>query len=397
MNICFYTTKEVSPEIGGTERITASIAAGLTEYYGIKCFAIYSVKIPNDFEKYRFEGSFWVKNPQHSHKKLVEFLKTYQIDILICQGVFELCPYFKRAADEVGTKIISVHHFDPGYEEHFVTFHSLLSQIRKKKDFLRKIWNIAKIPYFPIKRMIHVTRVPVSYKEAYDSSDRVVLLSEKFKEDFLNYGGIKDGRNIIRVVPNCLSFSTFFDMKDYPLKEKVVLIVSRLDEVQKRISLALKIWNDLCTNGKYQDWKLLIVGHGDYEAEYKAYVKKYHMNNVFFEGTQKPQKYYERASIFMLTSSHEGWGLTLTEAQQFGCVPLAFYSYKSLSDIITNGRNGYIVKDLDLNAYKERMQSLMDDVILRKNMASYAIEDSKRYTSHVVCEKWYNIFKDLMG
>ena len=45
----------------------------------------------------------------------------------------------------------------------------------------------------------------------------------------------------------------------------------------------------------------------------------------------------------MMTSSFEGWGLTLTEAQQYGCVPLAFHSFASLTDIITDKVNGFAI------------------------------------------------------
>ena len=395
MNICFYTGKEVSPEIGGTERITASVASGLTKFYGFKCFSLYSLSIAEALSKYRFESKLKIRSSNKGYKDLVDYLKQNNIEVIINQGAFDMASFFKKAADEVGAKLITVHHFDPGYEENFVTFHALLSLIRKKKDWLRKMWYITKIPYYPIKKMKYLRRVPSTYKEAYEYSDRIVLLSEKFKDDFLNYGGISNENDKIRVVPNCLSFDQFFDMKDYSSKEKTVLIVSRLDEVQKRISLALQIWKSLYIEGKCQDWKLQIVGHGDYESEYKLYVKRHNLDNVYFEGTQNPQKYYERASIFMLTSSHEGWGLTLTEAQQFGCVPLAFNTYKSLADIITDGHNGYIVEDLDMETYKNRLQNLMVDSELRKTMASQAIGDSKRYTARKVCESWYNLLNKL--
>ena len=76
------------------------------------------------------------------------------------------------------------------------------------------------------------------------------------------------------------------------------------------------------------------------------------LKRVRFEGRQNPKRYYEEASIFMLTSSFEGWGLTLTEAQQFGCVPLAFYSYASLPDIITDGKNGFMIPYPALEVYQ---------------------------------------------
>ena len=395
MNICFYTGKEVSPLIGGTERITASVANGLKKYFGVECYSIYSVPILDTVEKSEFEGKFLLGNPALMKDKLVKFMKQNNIRVLINQGAFDLCPFFRTIVDEVNAKLVTAHHFDPGYEEHFVTLHSLLLQIRKEKSPIKKIWNIAKIVYFPIKKYIYLKQVPFTYKEAYVNSDRIVLLSESFKQDFLDYGSIKSDKKIIRIIPNSLSFNSFFNIDNYSKKEKVVLIVSRLDEVQKRISLALHIWNDIYVSGKHRDWKLLIVGHGDYEKEYKNYVQKHKLNNVHFEGIQKPQKYYEQASIFMLTSSHEGWGLTLTEAQQFGCVPIAFDTYKSLRDIIEDGRNGYIIPDLDIKNYVSKMIVLMESYEQRKKMALCAVKDSQRYMPKKVCNKWYSLLKDL--
>lgn len=38
----------------------------------------------------------------------------------------------------------------------------------------------------------------------------------------------------------------------------------------------------------------------------------------------------------------------------------------------------------------------MDNIHLRKEMASHAIEDSKRYTPSVVCEKRHKLLVELM-
>ena len=75
---------------------------------------------------------------------------------------------------------------------------------------------------------------------------------------------------------------------------------------------------------------------GKWKAGTKSLVIHYGLQRVFFLKGQKTEPYYNEASIFMMTSSFEGWGLTLTEAQQYGCVPLAFHSFASLTDIITD-------------------------------------------------------------
>ncbi len=107
-------------------------------------------------------------------------------------------------------------------------------------------------------------------------------------------------------------------------KHKVVLIVSRLDETQKRLSLALRIWKKVKQNPVADGWVMKIVGHGgDYEL-CENIIKNEDIPAVTLEGRQDPIPYYKEASIFMMTSRSEAWGLTLTEAQQMGVVPIAF-------------------------------------------------------------------------
>ena len=70
-------------------------------------------------------------------------------------------------------------------------------------------------------------------------------------------------------------------------------------------------------------------------------------------------------------------GLTLTEAQQYGCVPLAFHSFASLTDIITDKVNGFAIPNDDISLYIKQMKLLMTDEKLRKSMSANAIESSK--------------------
>lgn len=88
------------------------------------------------------------------------------------------------------------------------------------------------------------------------------------------------------------------------------------------------------------------MGIGSDLDSYKQYVRKHQLKQVSFRGLQVPEEYYRQASIFMMTSKSEGWGLTLTEAQQYGCVPIAFDTYASLHEIITDRFNGFIIKKM---------------------------------------------------
>ena len=234
------------------------------------------------------------------------------------------------------------------------------------------------------------------YAVAYRTADRVVLLSKRFIPQFLEYGHIREGGKI-SVIHNSLSFDSFYDAERLETKEKTVLIVSRMAETQKRISLALKIWNAVESRGMFKDWTLRIVGVGDDLPRYRRYAKRHKLRQVVFEGVQPPEDFYRRASIFMMTSKSEGWGLTLTEAQQNGCVPLAFDTYGSLHEIMTDGHDGFIIPEGDMDAYVCRLEELMRNETLRTTMAANAIGSSRRFGQEVIAGQWHELLAEVLA
>ena len=177
-------------------------------------------------------------------------------------------------------------------------------------------------------------------------------------------------------------------------KKHIVLIVSRLVDVPKRISLALKIWNEVKKRSEAAGWQLNIVGHGRDEAMYHKMVEQQQIPDVNILGRQQPQPYYEEAAIFMMTSKSEGWGLTLTEAQQFGVVPIAFDSYDALYDIITDGKDGIIIKEGYFDVYIDELAKLMADVSRRQQMASNAIQNCSRFSQEKIANRWWQLLNE---
>lgn len=92
-----------------------------------------------------------------------------------------------------------------------------------------------------------------------------------------------------------------------------------------------------------------------------------------------------------MTSRSESWGLTLTEAQQMGVVPIAFDTYASLREIITDDENGVVIEESDIDSYVNRMKILMSDKKLRQQMAKQAIESSQRFSQERIAEMWWKL------
>ena len=392
LKVLFYTPNEVSPQKGGTERITASISFALQQYFGVECYSMYSFDIDSIYEKTPFKAKINIANLKKEKERLYEFILNYDIDIIVNQGFFSYSSIFHEVLQEFNGKyLVFVHHFNPGAEINFLLFHAYWLELKQKKSVFK---NIIKMAIYPFRKFLFQKNLPIIYRNTYNMVDRFVLLSSHFIDDFVNFSSVKH-TDKIRVIHNALSYNSFFDMRLYVCKKKEVLIVSRLEECQKRISLALKIWEYIEKDSNLEDWTLNIVGSGLDEFQYKNYVYSHSLKRVKFHGIQNPISYYKNASIFMMTSAFEGWGLTLTEAQQYACVPIAFNSYKSLSDIITDGENGYIVPNDDIDEFVSYLKRLMLGDNLRQKMANTAVESSHRFEVKKIAGDWMQLFNGL--
>ena len=114
-----------------------------------------------------------------------------------------------------------------------------------------------------------------------------------------------------------------------------------------------------------------------------------------FAGTCSPLPYYEKASIFALTSVYEGWCLVLFEAMNFGVVPVSFESFASVSDIITDGKDGMIVKAFSVNEYVKTLEFLMNHPEMRNRMSEAGRSKLQNYTKETMASLWNKLLIEL--
>jgi len=392
MNILYQTYGKVHSTSGGTERTTITVATALTKLYGARCFSIYEAPADTPKEECFVKEFLWT--PQKKLEKNIQVLRgiivANRIDCVIVQGAFIHVPRFRAAVESITCKIIIAHHFEPRCELVFGRFGKIIKYHPKSvADFARWIKSIIMYPLTAMRRERQLSYV---YRAAYECADHVVLLCQSFIKPYGEFAGIHDTSKYV-VIPNGLSFDVTpcFDRLS---KHKVALIVSRLDEPLKRLSLALRIWARVKQDQLAKDWVLRIVGDGNDRGFYQRIIHDEHIPDVFLVGRQDPIPYYKEASIFLMTSRSESWGLTLTEAQQMGVVPIAFDTYASLREIITDGENGVVIKEGDVDSYVNRTKELMSDSVLRQRMARQAITSSQRFSQERIAEMWWDLLSE---
>jgi len=388
VNLLFLYTSPFDPIKGGVQRVSSVLG----EYFKNAGHNIYYLSLKKSSNDIQHQYYLPDENKFNTFENIQFFqniLVKNKIEYVINQGAFgPECSDFSYLCLPVGAKLISVIHNSP------------LASIKNfsgSKNYRFKKYGLAFI--LPLTELTAVKKVILLlYKKKYKShytrlinrSHTVLLLSDSFKNE-LQFFYSKKLPNTVQSIPNPISFeASDFSIED---KEKVALFVGRVDFAQKRVDLLLKIW--LKISNKNPDWKLKIIGEGPDLAVSKKFCQNHKLSSVLFEGFQNPIPYYIEASILCMTSSFEGFGLVLVEALNFGCVPIAFRSFSSITDIISDKKNGILVEPFKIDDYANELSKLMSSPERIKVMAAYAMADSQRFSLTSVAKQWVFLFDQL--
>ena len=232
-----------------------------------------------------------------------------------------------------------------------------------------------------------------AYKENLFNSSRVikliqkeldyyVFLSDKSKEIFLDFLKLDVNKGIT------IRHSCEMELLDQvKLKNRKLIIIARIENSSKRIDLAIKAMK------KLPDFTLDIYGSGlDEEILKQMVIDEKLQERIFFRGaTNKVKEKLDEASIFIMTSDHEGYGITNIEAMMRGLPIILRNTFESAPDIVQN--NGILLdKEWDEDKYVEAVYKIYQNYdYYSKN----AIEMGKRHTFEVIKNEWVNFINKI--
>ena len=320
---------------------------------------------------------------------VVDFLRNNEIDIILNQSdvkaIFDLI-----VATHQDIPIISYNHGDPkaivkGVIDNFDEW-----KLKKGTKFwlLYPFW-LLRIIYQYYIRKNYAKRKHIEY---YEKSDAYVFLSKKFKNSFIQFTGLKECDKL-HFIGNPNTYTNVGHCNN-TTKDNLIIFVGRLD-FQKRIDRLLKIWEIVCK--QHPNWKLQIVGDGTERSFYESYSQKLKLKNIEFVGACDPTAYYEKAKIICLTSSHEGFGMTITEAMQYNVIPMVYHSYESVTDVLEDNVNGILVKPFSTKEFAKKMSRLIDNPQeverFQQNIAKCDIKE--KFNVEKIANQLENLFQKL--
>ena len=128
---------------------------------------------------------------------------------------------------------------------------------------------------------------------------------------------------------------------------------------------------------------------------YAKIIEKLNINIVIHRPESTILQRYCESSILLLTSVYEPFGLVMPEAMSCGLPVVAFDCPYGPADIITDGVDGFLVKNRDINEFANRVCQLIEDKDLRVRMGLAGVKSSQRYRADVIMPKWKELFERL--
>ena len=207
----------------------------------------------------------------------------------------------------------------------------------------------------------------------------------------LTNGNIQEWKHLknLHVIPNPLSF---YPNGSSTLQNKKVIAVGK-QGYQKGYDLLLQAWQKATID--IEDWKLEIYGKIEPQEKLIELADQLGISEsvVFFSPTQQIEEKYLDASLFVLSSRFEGFGMVLIEAMACGIPCVSFDCPHGPADIITHGEDGLLVPNGDVEQLAEALIDVMKHEEKRQYMGAAAKKHVKRYLPEQIMPLWDTLFK----
>lgn len=404
MNILYTLYSCVRPNVGGVEQVTFLITQYLSSH-GHKVHYLY----PSSLKDRKVDEDNNLGNNVHflpnknilSSENLLflnQLIEYNNIHIAILQATC-FTDYAKLFKAIVGIiPIVNNYHMYPMSMWELFLYNRGRTNSTKEK----RVTNLKEVTkrMLPDLYNLRITfKMHYTLREVSNYATKNVLLSSRLEKLYRKRYHVKNKKSITTIA-NPLTFEPL-PLSKYKDKENILLYVGRFEHQTKRIDRIIKTWSFL--EETFTEWKLVLVGGNEEvigEREEKIRMKQLvgtlKLSRVEFVSPCNPLMYYQKSKIFCMTSTKEGFGMTLVEAMSQGCVPVAFGSFPTVYDIIDDSKNGVIVKPFDLKAYAGAIAELMSDSEKLKIFGISAIEKSKSYNINAIGQKTEYLYQTLI-
>jgi glycosyltransferase involved in cell wall biosynthesis len=359
---------------GGTERVLADKINYLAEIFGyqITLITISQGNHPLSFKLHHAVNYTDIEIRMHQQYQY------HGINRLFIRRKLKklLKKRLKEVLDEIKPDIIICAKFD---------FVGVLMEVKGNARLIIESHTLCSAEYIDSSgwlRQMHIR----TFKKNISKADVVIALTEGDAADWLKINPR------VYVIPNIVHLNSGESYSR--CAKKSAIYVGRFCD-QKDIDSLLAIWQ--IVHQKHPYWTLQIYGEGELKKEYLSKIELIDANIQVYNPTLDIMSEYMQNSMLLLTSLYEPFGLVLPEAMSCGLPVVAFDCPYGPADIITDGVDGFLIKNRDIQAFADRVCQLIEDEELRCRMGQNGVVSSQRFRADKIMPRWINLFEKLLS
>ncbi|MGH8968525.1 MAG: glycosyltransferase family 4 protein [Actinomycetes bacterium] len=177
---------------------------------------------------------------------------------------------------------------------------------------------------------------------------------------------------------------------------RVVIAAGRLGP-QKGFDRLIPAWAKVVA--QHPDWELRIFGEG---SSFGALCEQIEMlgvaDSVSIRGfTDRLTEEMAQASFYVMTSRFEGFPMVLLEAMGCGLPVVSFDCRNGPRDLITNGVDGLVVPNGDIDALADAISRVIDLGEGRGSWGEAALAKAEQYATPTIAARWDELISGLVA
>lgn len=361
---------------GGVEKQTITMANALIEFYNIEIVSFYKITEVPAYEidkrisvKYLYDGG----PNRETFKKYLKsknFIKTFKEGLKAIKILFLKKQLIKKEIlkDDVDIYFSTRHEYG-----------ALLGRYgNKEKLKLTEEHNYIETKKYQKKTVKRLKKL-----------DYIVVISKyhlhMYKEWFKDYN--------VRIVqiPNILDNNS---KKVSTLNNNAVIAVGRLNYIKDFSSLIDVMHYAVLNNPTL---KLYLLGDGEEKENLTNKITQLNLqDNIIMPGFVNPEevkKYMLKSDIFLMTSLRECFPMVILEAYNCGLPTISYDILTGPRELVKDGYNGFIVPNRDCKEMAKKINNLLNDKVLLKELGKNSKKDSSNYLTDKVIQKWKEILR----
>jgi glycosyltransferase involved in cell wall biosynthesis len=250
-------------------------------------------------------------------------------------------------------------------------------------------------------------------KLALKNADAIITDSESSKKDIIKFAGIDSGKIKVVYLAAGEEFVEIQDLRSkiqdlrrkYKLPQKFALYVGdatwnknlpRLIEAASKINVPLvmvgKALIDKVTDTE-NPWNKDLIRVQDMIQELRSKNQE-QVIRLGFVPSGDLVALYNAATLLVMPSVYEGFGLPILEAMSCGC-PVVASKEGSLAEVV--GEAGEYVDPYDVESISEGIKKVFDDPDLQKELSQKGIIQSRKFTWNKTAEETMRVYEAVVG